>query len=388
MQTKISRKNLVLWGLLLLAMLVLSRMKLSVPRYDYVNYWSAGRLNAEGANPYDLDQLLTLQHQGGWAENWAIPTWYPPWALPVLMLFSQFDYSTSRLLWFLVSVSILVFAIVQSWKMYAGPPRLTWVGLLVGTLFTPTLISLMLGQASPWILLGLMCYLVFITKPRTYWLAGLFAGLTSIKPQLLILFWIALLFWSIKQKTWQVIAGSAITIVAGFLISVSYNRNVIPEYIQSLQSSPPFYLATPTLGYYLRVMFGFEKSWLQFIPTVIGVGWFLVYWYHKNSKWNWLEEMPVLLFASLITAPFTWSHDMMVLTPALIQATILLLLTRKKWLSLIILLVFTLANIANLVLHKLLDESYAVWMAPLLLVLYLIARKQKPAVTDLSQELT
>jgi hypothetical protein len=387
-QTKILRKNLVLLGLLFLAVFVLSRLKLSVPRYDYINYWSAGRLNVQGANPYDLDQLLALQHQGGWTENWALPTWYPPWALPVLMLFSQFDYSTSRLLWFMISVSILVFAILQSWKMYAGPPRLIWVGLLVGTLFTPTLISLMLGQASPWILLGLMGFLIFIGQPRTYWLAGLFAGLTSIKPQLLILFWIALLFWSTKQKKWQVIIGSLVTVAAGFIISVSFNHNVILEYIQSLQSSPPFYLATPTLGYYLRVIFGFEKPWLQFVPTVIGIGWLLIYWYLKNANWIWLEEMPVLLFASLITAPFTWSHDMMVLTPALIQATILLLLTRKKWLSFIILVIFILANFANLILHKLLDESYAVWMAPLLLICFLIARTQKSASTDRSQELT
>lgn len=132
------QKKLVLWGLLFLAIIAFSRLKLSVPLYDYVNYWSAGRLNAQGDNPYNLEQLLTLQHQGGWTEPWAIPTWYPPWALPVLMLFSQFEYSTSRLLWFLVSVCILVFAIIQSWKMYAGPPKKVWVGLLIGTLFTPT----------------------------------------------------------------------------------------------------------------------------------------------------------------------------------------------------------------------------------------------------------
>jgi hypothetical protein len=386
MRAESLRKNLVLWGLLILSVFALSRLKLSVPLYDYVNYWSAGRLNVQGGDPYNLEQLLALQHQGGWTESWAIPTWYPPWALPVLMLFSQFEYSTSRLLWFLVSVCILVFAIVQSWKMYEGPPKHLWIGLLVGSLFTPTLISLMLGQASPWILLGVMCFLIYIREPRKAWLAGIFAGFSSIKPQLLILFWLALLLWSIKQRKWQVLAGSAIMVAAGQVISIIFNHNVIVEYIQSMQSSPPFYLATPTLGYYLRGVFGYDKSWLQFVPTLFGVVWLLFYWYKKGSKWDWLQEMPVLLFASLITAPFTWSHDMLVLTPALMQATILLLLARKRWLNITILVVFILANIANLVLHKLLDESWAVWMAPLLLILFLIARKQKPVLQDPSQE--
>jgi hypothetical protein len=386
MKPTIVQKKLILWGLLFLAILAISRMKLSVPLYDYVNYWSAGRLNVQGDNPYDLEQLLSLQTLGGWTEEWAIPTWYPPWVLPILMLFSQFEYSTSRILWFLASVCILVFAILQSWKMYAGPPKQVWVGLLIGTLFTPTIISLMLGQASPWILLGLMCFLIYIKQPRTYWLAGIFAGLTSIKPQLLILFWIALLLWSFYQKKWHVLAGSAVTIITGFVISIGFNHNVIIEYIQSLQSSPPFYLATPTIGYYLRVVFGFDKTWLQFIPTLIGVIWLLYYWHLKKSNWDWLQEIPTLLFASLITAPFTWNHDMIVLTPALMQATILLLMSRKRWVKVSILVVFILANIANLILHKLRDETWVIWMAPLLLICFLVARNQQPVLTDLSQE--
>jgi hypothetical protein len=370
------RKNLLSWGLLLLAIFALGRLKLSVPLYDYVNYWSAGRLNVQGADPYALEQLLALQQKAGWMEDWAIPTWYPPWALPVLMAFSQFSYSTSRLLWFLASVSILVFSILQSWKIYTGPPKQTWVGLLVGTLFTPTLISIMLGQASPWILLGVIGFLLLITKPKSYWLAGISAGLTAIKPQLLILFWIALLLWSIKYKTWQVLVGSAATIAVGMFIAVSFNPNVLFEYIQSLQTSPPFYLATPTFGYYLRAVLGFEKSWLQFVPTLVGVVWFLIYWYKKQVAWDWMQEMPILIFASVITAPFTWSHDLMVLTPALMQATILLLLSKERWVKTLILFVFILANIANLILHKLLDESWAIWMAPLLFVCFLLIRKR------------
>jgi hypothetical protein len=372
-------KNLVLWGLLILAVLALSRLKLSVPLYDYVNYWSAGKLNIEGRNPYDYDQLLDLQHQAGWAEEWVIPTWYPPWAMPLLMPLSLLEYSASRFLWFMISICILVFAIAQSWKLYQGPSRQVWVGLLIGVLFTPTIISLMLGQAQPWILLGVMGFLLYIDKPRFGWLAGIFTGLMAIKPQLLILFWIALLFWSYQRKKWQVLAGSTVTILLGVIIAVIFNPDVLAEYAQSIQSTPPFYLATPTIGFYLRAIFGFEKSWLQFISTLIGIIWLLYYWKKNRASWDWLQEMPILMFASIITAPFTWSHDQMILTPALMQAAIWLLLSRKRWKASLILAVFIIANIANLVLHKLQDETWVIWLAPLLLVCYLISRNKRPA---------
>lgn len=379
-------KNLVLWGLLILAVLTLSQLKFSVPLYDYVNYWSAGKLNIRGDNPYDLDQLLDLQHQAGWTEDWVIPTWYPPWALPLLMPLSLFDYSVSRFLWFLISVCILVFAIAQSWKLYQGPTSQVWVGLLIGVLFTPTLISLMLGQAQPWILLGVMGFLLYINKPRYDWLAGIFAGLIGIKPQLLILFWIALLLWSFQQRKWQALAGSAVTIGAGLVTAALFNPNVVTEYVQSIQGTPPFYLATPTIGYYLRAVFGFEKSWLQFIPSLIGVFWLVYYWQKKRSNWDWLQEMPILMFASIITAPFTWSHDQMILTPALMQAAIWLLLSRKRWKASLILVVFIIANIANLALHKLQDETWAIWLAPLWLGCYLISRNNHPATSPQNQE--
>ena len=379
MATKGSKiwKTILLWALLILAIILLSRMRLSVPLYDYVNYWSAGRLNLQGNNPYDLDQLLFQQQQVGWTEEWVLPTWYPPWALSILMPFSLFSYTPSRFLWFLASVSILVFAIVQSWKIYEGPPRQMWLGLFIGVLFTPTLIALMLGQASPWILLGVMGFLVYIKKSRSLWLAGIFAGLISIKPQLLSLFWIALVLWSLKQRKWQVLAGSGVSIVIGLAIASIFNPAVLIEYIQSILSSPPFFLATPTIGFFLRTFLGYEKSFLQFVPTLLGVVWLIFYWGKKHSTWDWQQEMPILIFVSIITAPYTWSHDQLILTPALMQATILLLHFRNHLKTMFLLAIFLCVNITNLLIHKLLDETWVIWMAPVLLVCYLIARQSK-----------
>ena len=156
MTAKVSKisKNLILWVLLFLAIFTLSQLRLSVPLYDYVNFWSAGRLNLLGKNPYDLEQLLNLQRQVGWKLEQPLQTWYPPWVLPLLMLFSIWDYELSRFFWFLVSIGILVYTIFQSWKLYKGPPTKIWLGLLLGFFFTPTLISL---KVPAWSLVNFIC---------------------------------------------------------------------------------------------------------------------------------------------------------------------------------------------------------------------------------------
>jgi hypothetical protein len=83
------------------------------------------------------------------------------------------------------------------------------------------------------------------------------------------------------------------------------------------------------------------------------------------------------MFASIITAPFTWSHDQMILTPALIQATILLLSSKNNWKKILLLIVFIAANIANIVLHKIVDETWTIWLAPVLLICYWLAIKSQ-----------
>src|SRR5262249_15787502 len=58
-----------------------------LPLYDYVEYWSAGRLCATGHNSYSREELLDLQQQVGWTESRALMMWNPPWTLPLVMPF-------------------------------------------------------------------------------------------------------------------------------------------------------------------------------------------------------------------------------------------------------------------------------------------------------------
>ena len=41
--------------------------------------------------------------------------------------------------------------------------------------------------------------------------------------------------------------------------------------------------------------------WFQFVPPVAGVIWFVLYWRKHRQDWNWQDQMPVLVTASLLT---------------------------------------------------------------------------------------
>jgi len=124
------------------------------------------------------------------------------------------------------------------------------------------------------------------------------------------------------------------------------------------------------------MMFGWDKSWLPFVPTVLGGIWFLFYWRHHRRTWVWAEQMPVLLMVSLITAAYRWNHDQVVLLPVLVQATAWISHSRQR-LTASLAIVFYLA-ICTLALSNVLPtgDFWRIWMAPALLLGYLGLRWQ------------
>src|SRR5207244_2924151 len=99
LQPKVSPFRLILVGagILLAAALLIQQLgrlladRSIMPPDDFVEYWAAGRLNAQGENPYDGAKLLPLEKEAGRVtfpvdssgnEN-GVMMWKPAWALPV-----------------------------------------------------------------------------------------------------------------------------------------------------------------------------------------------------------------------------------------------------------------------------------------------------------------
>jgi hypothetical protein len=158
---------------------------------------------------------------------------------------------------------------------------------------------------------------------------------------------------------------------------VLFNQQIIYQYIGMLQASYIPELATPTIGSYLRFFWlGTDKFWLQFLPSILGGIWIIYYWSKKHRSWNWLDELPILLLVSLITSSYAWTYDLVILIPVIIQASIWILSDWKRRSTLFLVIVFTIINVLYLILHKSLTDFWFIWMAPVLLIMFLYIRWQ------------
>ncbi len=377
-------RSLALWGLLVISLVVLIRLapQLARPQYfrsdDFMPYWAGGKLNLSGENPYDAQKKEQVQIEAGGQPSNQVPIAIflnPPWTLPFVMPFSLISYSISRIAWLLFSITCLVISAIYLWRYYDGPPKVGWLAWVVVIIFAPTISMLEDGQIAFLILLGLVGFLYFSISHENDWAGGAALALVSIKPQVIYLFWIAILFWVIKQRRWKVLVSCFLTIVALTALAMLFNPRVISQYLAMMQNSYLAKLATPTIGAYLRFFWlGVDKFWLQFVPPFVGGLWFIYYWLKNRNVWSWSLSLPILLLVSQVTAPYTYTYDQVVLLPAIILAVLWLYKDRKRWSSIVMAILLIIICILDLILHMKLNDFWFVWMAPALLAWYLVAQ--------------
>jgi len=380
-------RQLLVWTALILTLTVLGLLIVrlakieALPIDDFVQYWAAGRLMITGGNPYDPDQVFPLQKSVGWTGNESLTTFLPPWTLILFIPFGSMSYPVARMAWMGLNFSLVLLGADWLWHLYGGPSEKRWIAWLIGITFAPALFVLERGQTGPLILLGVIGFLHF-EKRQNGWLAGACAILAAIKPHLLYLFWIALLLWAIKRRFWPVLPGAGLAGLAAMMIPLTMNPTVIRQYIHRIAFAPPIhwidpssgavlFWLTPTFGTLLRLFLGAERSWLQFVPLLVGMIWFVFYWRRHRQRWEWSSQMPALLFVSLITTAYGWTFDQVVLLVAVIQVAVILSQGRSGCIGWTIGF-YLIINGVVLVLHYVvgLHDLWFLWLAPLFLGWY------------------
>lgn len=341
---------------------------------DYVEYWAAGRLNLTGGNPYDPAQLHPLELQTGSIEGEAVMMWNPPWLLTLAMPFGALGYGLSRTLWLLLNVLIISISLIHIWILYGGSTDLRWLALTIGFTFAPILDGLKKGQTSALLLLGVVGFLYF-TRHRKWWLAGISLAFLTVKPHVLFLFLLAVALWSVDRKQWRVILGFILTLFATTAIAWAINPDVIQQYILAIRTYPPANWATPTIGGFLRLIFGTGRFWLQFIPPLIGIIWLIYYWIRNRASWDWFEQTPILVLVSTLTAAYGWTWDQSVSIIAILQIALLMLPFQRNLSNILIVVSYVLIDFLALTIRG--NQFWTLWLAPALLIWYLASKRIK-----------
>ncbi len=308
------------WLILIgLFMLILAGRQFTSPdvlRYDdFVEYWAAGRLSLTGGNPYDPEQILRLERGAGRQVEEAVMLWNPPWVLPLLMPFSMLPYPIARVLWFLLHLITLAWSADRLGRMESKSIASRWLPWIIAFTFAPALHAVKAGQITPFMLPGLVG--AMSAFPRHPFRAGLWSALLLLKPHLAYLALLTLLAESIRQRRPSFLLGLGVALAGASALAALLNPMVFAQYLHAWHMHPPSEWATATLGGILRLLLGPQRVALQFVPPLIGLG----FWLHRiRHRPPSLPELPMWTMLSLATAAYGWTFDLTLAIAGLVPA--------------------------------------------------------------------
>jgi hypothetical protein len=345
---------------------------------DFVQYWSAARLLVGGGNPYDPATLFSMEQSVGWPHPESLLMWNPPYALALVLPVAHLPFNLATLAWLALQLELILGSGVLSWRYFAREDDRFRIGLLVALAFVPTLLALRLGQISPWLLVGVVGFL-WAERSKRDFLAGGALALLMIKPQVAYLFLAAALWWAWRSRRWRVLAGGlgALLIGSGLVFLVS--PGIVANYLAAM-TRPPLHWLPPTIGTWLRLLFRPAPSWLQFLPSVVGLLGLAVWLWRRRGPWRWQSVASPLLLASFLTTSFGWTYDQIILLPVVVD-----LVSRLRWVSkrqrLTVLGALALFQVTLLLQnHWQIGDQYSIWHGFGLAGLYLWVAAQQPDV--------
>jgi len=291
-----------------------------------LQYRSAATLFLKGLNPYNKTLISDVQQKTWHGEPIDIPIIFytPPMLLSLVFPMGLLSFKLSVFLWLSIMFALSLESCVLCYNLFESirkENRTVKFGLAFFFLtFFPFYTSFYFGQLTPLLLFGLVLSLVCFDRGNrgvvNNFLGGLCLSVTFLKPHLLYLFYIYIFILSIRGEKWKTLAGMMFGIIILTVFPVLYNPKIITYFFHSTKS-PPVYWKSPTLGSFLQGMFQKYSVILRFIPTIIAGS--LTALFLSFSKRNLSKTTAIyyLLPLSLITTPYCWVYDQMLIAPAI-----------------------------------------------------------------------
>jgi hypothetical protein len=286
---------------------------------DFSAFYAAGTIVREGEGDrlydpsvqYQIERKLTMRpDQEGFLS-------YPhaPFEALFFALFSVFSYSVATWIWWVCNVGF-GFATLLMLRPHLSALQANFglVFLALG-LFFPMLIAEAQGQDS---VLSLFLFtLAFESLNRNrYMLAGVFLGLITYKPQLVLPAILILLFTAKKRSS--ILAGFVITCLGLVLLAAAAigwrSTLAYPEYLARFKPMDP--LEMPNIFGVVNAIFRSHpnSNYILFVTSFLSIAILVVTcWLLNFRQSNVKSAYTVLITATLLIAYHTYVHDMTVL---------------------------------------------------------------------------
>jgi len=326
------------------------KIRSSVATRDSIQYWATGTLLLHHGNPYSVTAVQALESSQGYPAARPLMLRTPPWSVWMVLPTGLLNSFWAWVIWLAILFSSLVISMRISWRMYGSGPRPPTAFLLAGYLFAPVAACLVAGQMGMVLLLGVSLFLLF--EQDQPFLAGAALLIPMAKPHIFALLWPILVIWVIARRRWALLFGAATAFLFANVIAIALDPSIFQHYREMLDQQAIQKEFIPALSGMLRGMFFRRYFWVQFVPTGLGLFWSVWFYWKNRQAWSWRSHGPAVLIVSLLTTPYSWMTDEVVLLPAILQATLWLNRAKLRVRSQLIILLLVCLNLLLLLIVR------------------------------------
>jgi len=302
---------------------------------DFSIIYTAGRIAASGRYDliYDLETQRQIQAEllgKSLQATELLPFNHPPLLVPIQAYLSTQNYFVSYQHWVYIMACFLAMAAVVISRLFH---IMKWeriqisVVLISSLLFYPVFISLLKGQDSAFLLLGVALWVYGVIGGEDLW-AGLGLSLALIRPQIAVVLAIPFLFRRRKVFWWFCAGGAALGLLSLAMVGLDGAQDYLriltvsaggQEY--GLNQSAMFNFTGLALRLFPHVDPGLIHwlTWGLFAAGIVGLS---VLW--KVSSAIRLRHLGLAVVTSLFVAPHLHYHDLALLLLPILGFAIIL----------------------------------------------------------------
>jgi hypothetical protein len=292
----------------------------SVTDRDSIAYWAAGKLLLQHQDPYSAERVLALESSQGYAASKPLVLRTPPWSLWMVLPLGVLNAFWAWAAWLAALLASLICAMRISWRMYGNGQRPPTVFLLAGYLFAPVPACLAAGQLGILLLLGVVLF--FWLAEDYSFLAGAALLIPFAKPHLFSLLWPILAVWIVARKKWSMLGGFGVAFSLATAVALAFDPVIFRNYTEMLRQASIQYEFIPAVSGVVRLIFFRRFFWVQFLPMGAGLLWCSRYYWTNRQGWTWQGQGPAVLVVAVLTTPYAWMSDEVVLLPAILQGVL------------------------------------------------------------------
>ena len=277
---------------------------------DFFSRWMGARvLFLRGENPYAdvVTREIQLAMYGRLAQPGEdqVAFAYPLYAAFVAAPLVGLTYAQAQALWMALLAVLVVSGALLLVRLncFALPP-LILAALIFGVLlFYPTVRGVFLGQyALPSFFLLTVAFAAIAARRDLF--GGALIALATIKPQPLVFFAPALIFWAMHQRRWRIVSGASGMFIALIVSAMLWVPGWVGDFVRAMRDYSGYVRGGPP-AQTLVEMFA-PREWslvLTFVLSGVLIVW-MAWGVWRARVLDWDRLQPVLGLVAIVT---TWT---------------------------------------------------------------------------------